>query len=574
MRLSLIISMNTRRAALAACSLLTLAACDRGAYEAVKVSRAPSAMVVSAHDLATRAGLGVLEDGGSATDAAIATQFALAVVCPRAGNLGGGGFFLVAPPGDGVRAIDYRERAPAAATRDMYLEPDGSVSLTRSLKGASAAGIPGTVDGLWLAYTFDSKLEDWPRLLRPAIRLAREGYSISTEEATRLNRYAGDFREINDFPMPFLREDGREWQAGDRLVQPQLANTLDSIAASGPSYFYEGSFAERLSNEVRERGGVWTAEDLVDYRSSFRDPVTFNYQQYEVYSMPPPSSGGVALAQMAGLLAPFDLANLLTTDTVAYYHVLIESMRRAYEDRAEYLGDPDFVDVPTDSLSAKPYLAQKWSTFSSDSATDSGVALRALGKDVYETTHTSVVDAFGGAVSVTTTLNGNFGSKTYSRTGGFFLNNEMDDFSAKPGVPNQFGLVGGEANAIAPGKRMLSSMTPTIVMADDKPVLVLGSPGGSTIITAVWQVTLNHLVHGMPLYQAVNMPRIHHQWLPDEVVIEVGALSPRVQAELEAMGHRFRTASSIGRVKAIGRDGKTLIGVGDERSSDDSARGL
>ena len=547
------------------------AACAKTGYRAVKETSDTHGMVVSAHDLASRSGVEILRAGGNATDAAIAVQFALAVVCPRAGNLGGGGFMLISSPDDAVRALDYRERAPAAATRDMYLDAAGDIVPGRSLAGPLAAGIPGTVDGLWKAYTYDSQLKDWSRLLQPAIRLAREGYAVSEEEAARLNRYAEDFRAQNDFDFPFLRAGG--WSAGDRLVQPQLANTLDSIATEGANYFYAGRFAERLTTEVRERGGLWTVGDLGEYGSVFRPAVGFEYAGYEVVSMPPPSSGGVALAQMAGLLEPFDLASVLTTDTVRYYHLLIEAMRRAYEDRATYLGDPDFVEVPIDSLTSDSYLSSKWSSFSPDSATDSGVALRALGKDVYETTHTSVVDANGGAVSVTTTLNGNFGCKTWSRTGGFFLNNEMDDFSAKPGVPNQFGLVGGEANAIAPGKRMLSSMTPTIVRSEGRPVLVLGSPGGSTIITAVWQVLLKDLVHGATLYDAVNTPRIHHQWLPDEVVIEEGALSDRVRAELEAMGHTFRTAKSIGRVKAIAAQDDKLIGVGDERSADDSARG-
>ena len=554
--------------------LLTLlvAACAKTDYRATKRAEGTRGMVVSAHELATRVGLDVLEAGGNATDAAIAVQFALAVVCPRAGNLGGGGFLLVAPPDDGVRALDYRERAPAAASRNMYLDEDGAVAEGRSLAGPLAAGIPGTVDGLWKAYTFDSRLRDWSRLVQPAVALAREGFRVSPEEAARLNRYAEAFRSENDFAFPFLREGG--WEAGDRLRQPTLATTLDSIAAAGPGYFYEGAFAARLSAEVRSRGGIWTADDLRDYGSVFRPALAFSYGDYEVYSMPPPSSGGVALAQMAGLLAGFDLADTLTRDTVAYYHLLIEAMRRAYEDRAAYLGDPDFVDVPVDSLTAADYLANKWQSFRRDSATASGAALRAPRKDVYETTHTSVVDAEGGAASVTTTLNGNYGCKTWSRTGGFFLNNEMDDFSAKPGVPNQFGLVGGEANAIAPGKRMLSSMTPTIVTSDGEPVLVLGSPGGSTIITAVWQVFLNDLVHDRPLYEAVAAPRIHHQWLPDEVVIEEGALSDRVRRELESMGHTFRTATSIGRVKAIGVGAAGgMIGVGDRRSADDSARG-
>ncbi len=551
--------------------LLLVSACAKTNYTAVKVDSGERGMVVTAHPLASEAGRQILKAGGSAADAAIASQFALAVVCPRAGNLGGGGFWVNAPANDAVRTLDYRERAPAAATRNMYLQPDGSVDPTKSLAGPLAAGIPGTVDGMWLAYTYASRLKDWSRLLQPAIRLARKGYRVSAEEAERLNRYRAEFVAQNDFAFPFVKNDA--WRPGDLLVQPTLASTLDSIAKSGPSYFYSGGFAERLAAEISARGGVWTADDLNAYATTFREPVEFEYGPYTIYSMPPPSSGGVALAQMFGLLDPFDLKATFATDTAAYYHLLIESMRRAYEDRAEYLGDPDFVRVPIDSLTTTAYLREKWSTFRSDSATDSGLALAAQKREVYETTHTSIIDGEGNAVSITTTLNGNFGCKTFSRTGGFFLNNEMDDFSAKPGVPNQFGLIGGEANAIAPGKRMLSSMTPTIVKRDGETVLVLGSPGGSTIITAVLQVILNDLVLGMTLEDAVNQPRLHHQWLPDEVVIEANTLSPRVQAELERRGHVFRTAQSIGRVKAVQKQGDTLTGVGDIRSADDSASG-
>ncbi len=561
---------NTARYTVLCLSFL-FTACAKTTYTSTKVVRGEQGMVVTEHPLASQVGRDILKVGGSAADAAIASQFALAVVCPRAGNLGGGGFWVNAPAEDAVRTLDYRERAPASSSRDMYLLEDGSVHPSKSLAGPLAAGIPGTVDGMWLAYTYASRLKDWSRLLQPAIRLARKGYPVSAEEAARLNTYREQFVEQNGFEFPFVR--ASPWRPGDLLVQTTLANTLDSIASAGPSYFYSGDFAERLSAEVRERGGTWTTADLEAYQTVFRKPIEFDYKGYTVYSMPPPSSGGVALAQMFGLLEEYDLKATIAADTAAYYHLVIEAMRRAYEDRAEFLGDPDFVSVPTDSLTSPSYLSGKWSTFRLDSATDSGLALAAQKREVYETTHTSIVDAQGNAVSITTTLNGNFGCKTWSRVGGFFLNNEMDDFSAKPGVPNQFGLVGGEANAIAPAKRMLSSMTPTIVKKDGKSVLVLGSPGGSTIITAVLQVILNDLVLGMTLEDAVNRPRLHHQWLPDEVVIEPNTLSARVRSELEQRGHVFRTAQSIGRIKAVEIQGATLTGVGDIRSPDDSASG-
>ena len=551
-----------------------LAACQRTGYRAVKVAEAPNQMVVSAHPLATAAGLEILGAGGNATDAAIAVQFALAVVCPRAGNLGGGGFWVHAPAEDAVRTLDYREEAPSAATRDMYLDEDGEVVAGASTLGPLAAGIPGTVDGLWTAHTFGSALHDWSALLQPAIRLAERGFRISADEAARLNRYTDDFRSQNAFAFPFVHADGAAWRRGDRLAQPQLAITLRGIAADGPSFFYDGDFAERLAEEVRSRGGIWRAADLAAYQSEWRDPIAVEWDGLTVYSMPPPSSGGVVLAQMLTMLDGYDLRATALADSVAYYHLLIEAMRRAYEDRATYLGDPDLVEIDLDRLLDADYLAEKWSTYRPDSATASGRMLAADGKDVYETTHTSVIDADGNAVSVTTTLNGNYGSKVWSRTGGFFLNNEMDDFSAKPGVPNMFGLVGGEANAIAPGKRMLSSMTPTVVQRDGRNAMVLGSPGGSTIITAVLQVMLNAYAHERPLPTAVAQPRLHHQWLPDVVVHEAGAFGSDTRAALEAMGHSFREARSIGRVKVVARqsDG-TLVGVGDPRSPDDSAGG-
>ena len=551
--------------------LLGVSACSPLGYKATRVDVSARGMVVSAHPLASAVGRDVLAAGGSATDAAVATQFALAVVCPRAGNLGGGGFLMLAPAGDQVRALDYRERAPAAASRDMYLDAEGEVVPGRSTLGPLAAGIPGTVDGMWAAYTFGSALKDWARLVRPAAELARAGFKITEAEAERLNRYRDDFLKFSD-SSPFTKAE--PWKRGDLLVQPTLARTLDSIASEGPGYFYDGGFAERLSAEVRTAGGIWTTTDLQDYQSAWRDAVTFDYRGYTVHSMPPPSSGGVVLAQMLQLLGPYDLAALRRDDEVGYYHLLIEAMRRAYEDRAAYLGDPEAMTKPIGELLDDDYLAGKWASFSPDSASRSSATLKTSGPDVYETTHTSVVDAAGNAVSVTTTLNGNYGSKVWSAEGGFFLNNEMDDFSAKPGVPNMFGLVGGEANAIAPGRRMLSSMTPTIVQRDGENVLALGSPGGSTIITAVLQVMLNELVHGMSLPEAIAAPRIHHQWLPDVVVYERDRFSDSTLEGLKAKGHTVRDASTIGRVKAVAKQGTQLTGAGDARNPDDDATGL
>ena len=554
-------------------SILFLSACaNKLGYRTSQVVEGSKGMVVSAHPLASAAGEQVLKSGGNATDATIAVQFVLAVVCPRAGNLGGGGFWMYAPAGDQVQALDYREEAPSGATRDMYLTPDGNVHPTKSLEGPLAAGIPGQVDGLWMAYTLGSKQKNWKSLLQPAILLAENGFRISQTEATRLNRFQEAFRRQNDFVFPFVKDS--PWKEGDMLQQKQLAKTLRGIAEEGPGYFYDGIFAEALAKEVQERGGIWTAEDLNNYQGVWRRSISYDFQGHTIYSMPPPSSGGVVLSQMLGMLKGQDLQSIASTDSVAYLHILIEAMRRAYQDRATYLGDPDEVNMPIDSILSDEYLASKWSTYSPEKATPSGTMLKVQGKETYETTHTSVLDEEGNAISVTTTLNGNFGCKVWSKTGGFFLNNEMDDFSSKPGTPNQFGLVGGEANSIAPGKRMLSSMTPTVVKSNGKTELVLGSPGGSTIITAVLQVMLNDLVLGETLPNSVARPRIHHQWLPDEVIYEAGAFSPEVKKGLEAKGHTFRQVKSIGRVKALTVEGTKIIGVGDARNPDDDASGF
>ena len=542
-------------------------------YETAKQEdSSPLGMVVSAHPLASAVGKKILQKGGSAADAAIAVQFALAVVCPRAGNLGGGGFWVTAPAGDAVQVLDYREKAPSAAHKDMYLDANGEPITNASLLGAKAAGIPGQVDGMWLAYTFGSTLKNWPLLLEDAIELAEKGFPITAAEAKRLNRYREDFISQNPFPFPFVK--ATPWKEGDILQQETLARTLQKIASEGPNYFYSGAFADSLSMEVRARGGIWTSEDLSGYGSVFRKRVEADFDGYSFYSVPPPSSGGLLMGQMLGMLDGYDLAATARQDSVAYFHLLIEAMRRAYADRSEWMGDPDFVAVPLDSLLDREYLKRKWSSFDPDRATASPSFTTQLRRDVYETTHTSVVDKNGNAVAVTTTINGNYGSKVWSKVGGFFLNNEMDDFSQKPGHPDQFGLVGGMANAIQPGKRMVSSMTPTIVRRGDDPVLILGSPGGSTIITAVLQVSLNHLVHGLPLAESVAKPRIHHQYLPDEVLYEPGAFSAEVRKALEAKGHKLREVQSLGLVKAISRKADQWIGVGDPRNPDDTAMGL
>lgn len=552
-------------------SLLLFLSCQQvPTYTAQKVAYATGDMIVAAHPLAVQAGHEILARGGNAVDAAIATQFALAVVCPRAGNIGGGGFLVLRTPEGQIDALDYREKAPLAATRDMYLDSLGAVMEEASLFGHLAVGVPGTVRGLWEAHRKYGHLEHFGTLLEPAIHLAKNGFRITEAEAGRLNTYQSDFLKYNTTPNPFAVE--KTWKAGDLLVQPDLAATLTRIHDHGPDGFYKGETAALLLEEMHRGGGIITQEDLDRYEAVWRNPLTGPYKNYRIISMPPPSSGGVALLQMLHILEHYPLKH----DDPATLHVMIETMRRAYADRAHYLGDPDYYEVPVDSLLNEAYLAQHMAGFSPDSAGSSqhtqwgefGVKL-----EHFETTHTCVVDAEGMAVSVTTTLNSNYGSKVMVGGGGFFLNNEMDDFSVKPGTPNQFGLVGGEANAIEPGKRMLSSMTPTIVEKDGQLFMVLGSPGGSTIITSILQVILNVVEFDQSLPDAVAAPRIHHQWLPDEVWLEEVEISPRLKAALQAKGHTIVEKKSIGRVKAIQilPDGRRC-GAGDPRNPDDDAQ--
>ncbi len=534
---------------------------------------ADQAMVVSAHPLASKAGREVMQKGGNAVDAAIATQLALAVVYPGAGNIGGGGFMVSRMANGETATLDYREKAPLAGGRDMYLDANGDVISMSSVRGHLAAGVPGTVAGLEAAHRKYGKL-DWASLVQPAIDLAN-GWELTAREARGLNGNRKVFIEYNTVrPDFFLSEEGSEWAAGDIVSIPELAKTLERIRDNGRDGFYKGETAKLIVAEMERGKGLITLEDLEQYEAVWRPPVTGDYRGYEFISMPPPSSGGIALAQLFNAIEPFDLGEMgfLSTDAV---HLMTEAERRAYADRAAHLGDPDFYDVPRNGLTNRNYTQTRMASFSPDRATPSTEidAGAPAPKESEETTHLSVVDPWGNAVSVTTTLNGGMGSKVFVGGAGFLLNNEMDDFSVKPGIPNMYGLVGGEANAIAPGKRMLSSMTPSIVAKDGKLFMVVGTPGGSTIITSVFQTIVNVIDFDMTMQQAVSAPRFHHQWLPDVLQTEANALDSMVIVNLEAKGHKLRARGTIGRVDAILVLSNGKLEAGADPRGDDTAEG-
>ena len=544
-------------------------------YVIVQSMQADSAAIAAEHPLAAKVGLEVMRAGGNAVDAAIATQFALAVVHPRAGNIGGGGFMVIRWADGQSAALDYRETAPAAAHRDMYLDSLGNPDSEASKAGHLAVGVPGTVAGMEEAFRKYSKLKDWGALLDPAIRLAQNGFQITQPEADRLNRYREDFVKHNVDAKPFVKEG--EWKMGDFFVQPELAATLKRIKENGRAGFYEGKTAELIAQEMKRGGGLITLEDLKNYRASWKDPIVCQYKDYKVITMPPSSSGGVVLCQILGMLENQPIGHY-GFQSAASVHTIVEAERRAYADRAEYLGDDAFYPVPLDMLLSEHYLQKRFADFNPDKATPSslvGVDTFKLRVESFETTHTSVVDPWGNAVSVTTTLNLNYGSKVLVGGAGFFLNSEMDDFSAKPGVPNYFGLIGAEANAIAPGKRMLSSMTPAIVEKNGDLFLVLGTPGGSTIITSVLQTMLNIIEYDFPLDSAVAAPRFHHQWLPDEIRVEPNAIDTLERKKLWNMGHLLKEVSRMGLVKAVMKapDG-TLYIAADPRNPDDHVEGF
>ncbi len=523
------------------------------AQTAANPARARNGMVVSAHREASAAGVEVLRAGGNAVDAAVATGFALAVTFPVAGNIGGGGFMVIRQPDGTATTFDYREKAPAAATRDMFLDENGSFVPERSQQGYLASGVPGSVAGLVAAQARYGRLP-LAQVMAPAIRLAEEGFVLTHNHAQRFNGYRGYFARFPSTVAYFFKPDTTQrWQEDERFVQRDLAAVLRRIAEKGRDGFYRGRTADLIVAEMQRGGGLITHADLEAYQAVERAPVVGTYRGHRVITMGPPSSGGVALLQLLNAVEPYDV-RAMGWNSSATVHLMGEAMRRAYADRAEFLGDPDFVPVATSELASKTYMQRRMMDFNpyrADTSARLGHGDPFAGEST-ETTHYSVVDAEGRAVSVTTTLNGGFGSGVVVAGAGFFLNNEMDDFSAKPGVPNMFGLVGNEANSIAPGKRMLSSMTPTIVEdSQGRLSLVVGTPGGSTIITTVFQVIVNTLDFGMNVQQAVDAGRIHHQWLPDQLSAEAFALSGDARENLRLRGWTVRTGGTWGQADCI-----------------------
>jgi gamma-glutamyltranspeptidase / glutathione hydrolase len=539
-------------------------------YSIQKKTTGTNGAVVSAHPLASKAGLDILQKGGNAIDAAIATQLALAVVYPGAGNIGGGGFLVASLENGKTLAIDYREKAPAAAHRDMYLDSAGNARTQLSQSGHLASGVPGTIAGLFTSHKY-AKLS-FTELIQPAIELAEKGFAITAAEASSLNSTRSSFLQNNTLPSSFIRE--KAWKAGDTLVQTDLANTLKRIRDHGMKGFYEGETARLIVEEMNRGKGLITYEDLQNYSAKEREAIRFPYKEFTIITMPLPSSGGLIIQQALKILESRDLAKM-GFQTPASVQLVAEVERRAYADRAEFMGDADFVKVPVKTLVSAAYLNERMKSFEPGKAGKSSVIKAGnIQAESEETTHLSIADKWGNAVSVTTTLNGGYGSRTVVGGAGFLLNNEMDDFSVKPGVPNMYGAVGAEANAIAPGKRMLSSMTPAIVLRNEKPFIVLGTPGGTTIPTSVLQTILNILEFKLSTEDAVNKPKFHHQWLPDIIMVENG-FPQNVTDSLKAMGYEVNKRGQIGRTEVIKINRlkkKKLVfeAVGDNRGDDDA----
>jgi gamma-glutamyltranspeptidase/glutathione hydrolase len=512
--------------------------------------------VTSAEGNASRVGLGILQRGGNAVDAAIAVAFALAVTHPSAGNLGGGGFMLVRMADGTATAIDYRETAPAAATPNMYLDKDGAVSHD-SLVGARAAGVPGTVAGMALAHKRFGHLP-WAELVAPAVALARDGHAPDAPHLAELTEGVQDMRKagFEESARAYLGADGKPLQAGQVWHQPELAATLDSIATQGPRAFYEGALADALAGGIQKLGGLWTVDDLRNYKAVERTPIAFAYRGHGVLSMPPPSSGGIVLRQILGASELLDLKSL-PWRSIEALHLYVEAARRAFADRSELLGDPDFVKVPTATLTSMDYIRERMKNIDRNHATPStSITGGLLSPESSQTTHFSIVDDFGNAVSNTYTLNESFGARLVIPGTGVLLNDEMDDFAAKPGAANSYGLVQSARNAIAPGKRMLSSMTPTIVTKDGELRAIVGSPGGPTIINTVAQIVLAIIDHDRTIDEAVRAPRLHHQWKPDAIRVEA-AFEPGLEAGLRALGHEVMHREDIGHANCIEVDPTT-----------------
>ncbi|MBR9999001.1 MAG: gamma-glutamyltransferase [Cyclobacteriaceae bacterium] len=530
------------------------------------------AMVVSAHPLASAAGANMMKNGGNAVDAAIAVQFALAVVYPSAGNIGGGGFMVIRQSDGSLHSLDYREKAPMQAHRKMYQNKNGDVINDLSILGHLAAGVPGSVDGMVRAYEQFGTLP-WRDLIQPAIDLAEKGFPLTEREASKLNDNRAEFISTNTVTPRFLLDE--RWAAGDLVYMKNLANTLKRIRDHGRSGFYEGETADLIISEMKRGNGIINHDDLRRYESKWREPVTANYRKLRIISMGPPSSGGIALIQLLKMIENYEV-DTMDWKSENYVHLLVEAEKRVYADRAVWLGDADYFPVPVEQLLDDGYLHRRMADFSfnhaisSDSISEGNTQL----EESVETTHFSIVDPWGNAASVTTTLNGSFGAKVVVGGAGFFLNNEMDDFSIKSGFPNMFGLVGSDANAIEPGKRMLSSMTPAIIEKNDSLYMVIGSPGGSRIITSVFQCLLNVTAFKMNMQESVSAPRFHHQWKPDRIYVEPGRIPEITKQHLVEMGHIFEETGSIGSVNAILMiPGKGMEGGADPRG-DNTASGF
>ncbi|MFV0153110.1 gamma-glutamyltransferase [Empedobacter falsenii] len=528
-------------------------------------------VVVTAHPEASKVGVEILKKGGNAIDASVAVQFALAVVYPNAGNIGGGGFLVYRDAKGKTDALDYREKAPLKATENMYWDKDGNAITDLSLYGQFAAGVPGTVDGMVKAHEKYGKL-NWKELVQPAIDLAQKGFKITKQQASELTNKYDDFVKYNSKINALTAK--ASWKEGDLLVQKELANTLKLIQQKGRAGFYEGKTADLIVKEMKRGNGIISHEDLKQYQSVWRTPVSGNYKGLKVISMPPPSSGGIALVSLFQSIEDYPI-NKWGFQADSTMQVMVEAERRVYADRAEHLGDPDFVNVPQKQLLDKNYNVNRMKDFSFDKATPSS-AIKAgeiFAKESLETTHYVIVDKDGNAASVTTTLNNSYGSLVVVEGAGFLLNDEMDDFSVKPGTPNLYGLVGGKANAIEPSKRMLSSMTPSILEKDGKLFMVVGTPGGSTIITSVFQAIVNVVDFGMTMQEAVAAPRFHHQWLPDQIDYEPNAISENFRESLKQKGYVLKERQPYGRVDGILVNTDGTYQAGADPRGDDKAIG-
>ncbi|UIR55525.1 gamma-glutamyltransferase [Sphingobacterium sp. SRCM116780] len=530
------------------------------------------AAVVTAHPLASKVGVDILKMGGNAIDAAVAVQFALAVVYPNAGNIGGGGFMVYRSHKGEINALDFREKAPEKGHADMYLDEKGNVIEDLSVYGHLSAGVPGSVAGMVEAHKKYGKLA-WKTLLNPAILLAEKGFPITAKQAEEFNYYKESFKKYNPNGAPILKAEA--WKKDDLFQQPALANTIQRIAEQGRDGFYKGTTADLIVKEMKSANGIMSYSDLENYRAIWRQPVTGYYRGNKIICMAPPSSGGPALVALLQSIAQYPLTQWgFQSDSTI--RVMVEAERRVYADRAQYLGDPDFINVPVKELTDSIFNSNRLKTVNLMKATPSTEvkAAKFPGYESEETTHFNIVDTEGNAVSITTTLNNTYGSRVFVTGAGFILNDEMDDFSVKPGVPNIYGLVGGKANAIAPHKRMLSSMTPTIVEKDGKLRMVVGTPGGSTIITSVFQTIINVIDFNQDAQQSVTASRFHHQWLPDQIDVEEKAIAPQVRKSLENTGYKISPRGNIGRVENIIMLPNGKLQTGADPRGDDTAAGF